>query len=75
MIDGKIETFKTPSGGKLYRGTCVVTDETVTAGEVMSQQLPDGPSPGFERVTLNWKNTQAARGSSCEFEVIDRPIV
>ena len=71
MIRGKIETFATEDGGKLYRGTCRVVGETVTAGEVMSQQLGD-LQPGFERVTLFWRNTQHAGGSRCEFEILDR---
>ena len=72
MIRGKIETFRTEDGGKLYRGTCRVVGETVTAGEVMSQQIPEGPAPGYQRETLFWRNTQDANGSRCEFEILDR---
>lgn len=72
MIQGKIETFCTAAGGKLYRGWCVVRDESVTAGDVMSHQIPDGPQPGFERLTRYWRNTQGAHGSRCEFEIEDR---
>lgn len=75
MIDGRIETFATAAGGKLYRGRCEVTNESVTAGEVMSLQLPDGPAAGFERVTLSWVNEQHGGASRCAFEVLDRRIL
>jgi hypothetical protein len=71
MIRGKITTFKTADGGTLYRGVCVVRNESVTAGEVMSQQIPAGPAKGYVRSTLRWVDTQDADGSRCEFEIHD----
>lgn len=71
MIRGKIITEEYPDGSRLYRGTCVVRNETVSAGNVAANQIPDGPAPGFVRRTLRWVNVQDAGGSRCEFEITD----
>lgn len=74
MIHGTIETWQTTCGGLLHVGRCVVTNETVSAGQVMALQLPDGPARGFERVTLFWRNRQRDGWSECAFEIHDRRL-
>ena len=74
MIKGTITTEEFKDGTRVYRGECVVRQETVTAGEVMSQQIPEGPAPGFERLTRFWRNSQDAASSRCELEIVDKRI-